>query len=112
MLKNTCKIFKSKMFTLVYYNFSKSQGGKIQKKKIKSAFQLAEERRKDRGFGPSDGWTVGPVNHICWSWMAEITSFVLIDLGGFLLTLTWPRPPLSPLLASVSNPGTPLPPSC
>ena len=37
------------------------------------------------------------------------SQFVLIDLGGFLLTLTWPRPP-SPLLASVSNPGTPPPP--
>ena len=29
-MKNTCKIFKSKMFTLVCCNFSKSQGGKIQ----------------------------------------------------------------------------------
>ena len=28
----------------------------------KSAFQLAEERRKNRGFGLSDGWTVGPVS--------------------------------------------------
>ena len=28
----------------------------------KSAFQLAEEKRKERGFGPSDGWTVGPVS--------------------------------------------------
>ena len=34
------------------------------------------------------------------------SQFVLIDLGGFLLTLTWPRPRL-PLLASVSNPGAP-----
>ena len=41
---------------LCYYMiFSKSQRGKIQTEK-KSAFQLAEERRKDSGFGPSDGW--------------------------------------------------------
>ena len=49
------------MFTLVYCNFSKSQGGKIQTEK-ESAFQLAEERRKDRGFGLSYGWPVGPVS--------------------------------------------------
>ena len=29
-MKNTCKIFRSKMFSLVCCNFSKSQGGKIQ----------------------------------------------------------------------------------
>ena len=46
---------------MLFYDFSKSQRGKIQTEK-KSAFQLAEERRKDRGFGPSDGWTVGPVS--------------------------------------------------
>ena len=39
------------MFTLVCCNFSKSQGGKIQKI-LESAFQLTEERRKDRGFQP------------------------------------------------------------
>ena len=29
---------------------------------IKELFQLAEERRKDRGFSLSDGWPVGPVS--------------------------------------------------
>ena len=44
-----------------YICFFKSHRGKIQTEK-NSAFQLAEERRKDRGFGLSDGWTVGPVS--------------------------------------------------
>ena len=39
----------------------KFQGGKIQTKKS-SAIWLAEERRKDSGFGPSDGWLFGPVS--------------------------------------------------
>ena len=45
---------------MLFYDFF-SQGGKIQTEK-KSAFQLVEERGKTRGFGPSDGWTVGPVS--------------------------------------------------
>ena len=37
-LKNTCKIFKSKMFTLVCCNFFKSQGGGFNLCPWKSAF--------------------------------------------------------------------------
>ena len=35
------------------------------KPKNNQPFQLAEERRKDRGFSLSDGWPVGPVSAIC-----------------------------------------------
>ena len=64
-MKKTCKNVQVKMslwFAATFIIFSKSQGGKIQTKK-QLAFQLAEERRKERGFSRlSDGWTVGPVS--------------------------------------------------
>ena len=50
--------------------FISPREGKFKLKK-KSAFQLAEERRKDRGFGPSDSWTVGPVSPTIYVFMPK-----------------------------------------
>ena len=49
------------MFTLVYCIFLSPREGKF-KQKYNQLFQLAEERRKDRGFSLSDGWPVSPVS--------------------------------------------------
>ena len=57
-------IFKSKIFTLVCCNFVSPREGKF-KQKNNQLFQLAEERRKDRGFSLSDGWPVSPVSANC-----------------------------------------------
>ena len=62
-MKNTCKIFKSKMFTLVCCNFSKSQGGKF-KQKNNQLFSWLKKEGKTEASACLIDWPVGPVSAI------------------------------------------------
>ena len=59
-MKNTCKNFKSKMFTLVCCNFSVSpREGKFKPKNNQLFSWLKKEGKTEAS---SDGWSVGPVS--------------------------------------------------